>query len=162
MIGEISPDRMPGAPARAEVWNVPPGVYVPPGSRGNYEIDGLFASTLRPDPGCCWMSPRARIRFTNEPHATALRLTVFVSPDVPIYREKPPTIAVSMDGHVVAKKCCLRSGATELRVPLFDRYRKGVGPYVLEIRTSRFVPFKERMNGDTRTLGLILKKLETL
>lgn len=128
---------------------------------GRGELDGLYASARAYDKTCCWMGPEARLRFRKASAATRLTMTVFVASNVPLYRRKPPFIRVALDGIALLSKDALPAGTSKLSMQLPSRYRGGVGPYVLDVKTSSFVPAREHMNADTRVLGLMLRRLET-
>ena len=145
----------------SQFWSVPPGVDVTAEEFGRAELDGLFASSRGYDATCCWMAPQARVRFRKARAATRLTMTVYVAPNVPLYRRKPPFVRVALDGVTLVSKDALPVGPSKLEMTLPTRYRDGVGPYVLEVRTSSFVPAREHINADSRVLGLMLRNIET-
>ncbi len=138
---------------------IPPGVYVASGDRQKPMIDGLYPATVPNDPACCWMAPQARVQFMKKRNATYVDVTVYVLPDVPLFKKKPRSIRISVGDNLVSS-CCLQLGATTLSLRLPDRYRAAAGPFALHIATSSFVPAKEGLNGDTRVLGVLLRKVE--
>jgi hypothetical protein len=144
-----------------QFWFVPQGIFVPPGDERKYSFDGLYSSVRPIDPNCCWMEPNSRIHFIKAAFASHIFLTVNVMSDVPLYRKKPPFIKVMLDGKLIAIRTCLPLGDSRIPIVLPPKYRRGTGPYTLLISTSKFVPAEQGMNGDTRSLGLILKRIET-
>lgn len=159
MIGELG--TIPTARPIASVWGLPLGVYVETNERGKSQIGGLFASTQQPDPGCCWMAPDSRIRFLKARNTTLLDVTVFVNPDVPVYRRKPPFVRIALAGITLVTRDMLKAGSTRLTMRIPDRYRDETGPLELRITSSHFVPALEHMNGDTRELGLVLQEIDS-
>ena len=143
----------------AVVHVIPPGVYVASGDRQKPMIDGLYVATVPNDPACCWMAPQARVQFKKKRNATHIDVTVYVLPDIPLFKKKPRSIRISVGSNFVSS-CCLQLGATTLSLRLPDRYRAAEGPFALQIATSSFVPAKEGLNGDTRVLGVLLRKVE--
>lgn len=142
-------------------WFVPQGIFVPPGDEGRYSFDGLYSSVRSVDPNCCWMEPNARIHFIKAGFAKHIFLTVYVMSDVPLYRRKPPFIKVMLDGKLLVMRTGLPLGNSRIHIVLPMKYLGGTGPYTLLISTSKFVPAEQGMNGDTRSLGLIIKHIET-
>ena len=156
--------QIPIAPSSSEKkpWSVPSGLFVPVGDAGKYDFDGLYSSPNPPiDPNCCWMEPNAKIRFTKAASATRVFVTVYVKPDVPIYRRKPPFIRIMLDGKTLVMRTGLPIGDSRIPIDLPAKYRGGEGPFTFQISTSKFVPAVENLNGDTRVLGLMLKRIET-
>ena len=107
------------------------------------------------------MEPNASIHFLKKVSAWHIFVTVHVMNDVPLYHKQPPFIWIMLDGKTVAMRSGLPIGDTRIAIVLPAKYRAGKGPYALHITTSKFVPAEQGINGDTRSLGLMLKRIET-
>lgn len=107
------------------------------------------------------MEPNATIHFLKTASATHIFVTVYVMNDVPLYHKQPPFIRIMLDGKTVAMRSGLPIGDTRIQIVLPSKYRGSKGPYALHITTSKFVPAEQGINGDTRSLGLMLKRIET-
>jgi hypothetical protein len=152
-----TPAQSPGA-----TWSIPPGVSVPASRRGAPNIDGLYASFVAGDKMCCWIGTRARVRTLKLAPATQLDLTIYV-PDYPFFTKHKQGLAVTIDGSRTQTRCCFGPGVYTLSFELPPSLQQRRGEIALELSTTEsFVPLRERINADDRSLGVVLSRVDYL
>jgi hypothetical protein len=144
-------------PARAGVpaTVLPEGLYEPAGDPGAALRDGVYPSPSTF--GCCWLAPRATIRFLKTAGAGRVTLAVRVRADIPKYAHAPPWLRVLAGNRVVWQSAHLAPGENEVAFALPPALRAAAGAAAVGVSSDSFVPDRELHNGDTRSLGLLLE-----
>ena len=145
--------------ALSAATGLPPGVVVDAARRGEAAIDGLFPS-VRGDRTCCWVATSARLRARKVAPAKYLDLTIYV-PDYPFFERRPQSLTITIERGVAQRRCCFAPGTHTLRFELPERLQTKTGTLLVLIRSRyAFVPAAERVNADTRSLGVVVSRID--
>jgi hypothetical protein len=115
---------------------------------------GLYPKS-RQDPGiCCWLSPNATVQTLKNAQADRVHIRMLV-PTFPFFKAGQ-TVTVIV-GSIKTQPQNLMPGIHILSATLPQQLRNYTGHVPLKIRSSRnFVPVREGVNSDTRSLGIML------
>lgn len=138
---------------------LPPGVVLDAPRRGDAAIDGLFPS-VPGDRTCCWIATRARLLARKVAPAKYLDLTIYV-PDYPFFERRPQSLAVTIESGDAQQRCCFPPGTHTLRFELPAPVQVKEGTLRVLIRSRfPFVPAAEGVNADTRSLGVVVSRID--
>ncbi len=138
------------APPRGSSWIIPTGVGIDAKHRGALESHGLYAST-DPHELCCWLAPSARITFAA-PRSAVHAVVSFLVPQYPFFYAQPQAIVLRV-GAFRERYADLVPGVHRIGIDLPEHGNAAT----LEVTSERtFVPARERINSDTRALGIVL------
>ena len=127
--------------------------------RGEAAIDGLFPS-VPGDRTCCWVATSASLRARKVAPAKYLDLTIYV-PDYPFFERRPQSLTVTVEHGVAQRRCCFAPGTHKMRFELTPRLQTKTGTLRVFIRSRySFVPAAERVNAHTRSLGVVVSRID--
>jgi hypothetical protein len=139
---------------------LPAGVIVPGFARMPFEVDGLYPSTIPNDRMCCWIATHARIRTVKAAPARRVDVTIFVPPYA-FFERSPQGITLAIEGTRFSPRCCYGPGIHTLSFDLPANLRPRTGQVVLTLDTLHaFIPAREHVNTDSRSLGVVLSRVD--
>lgn len=139
---------------------LPAGVAVPAVARMPFEVDGLYPSTIPNDRMCCWIATHARVRTVKAAPAKRVDLTIFVPPYA-FFEHNPQGLTLAIEGARFSPRCCYGPGIHTLSFDLPANLRARIGQVVLTLDTLHaFVPAREHVNTDSRSLGVVLSRVD--
>jgi hypothetical protein len=143
----------PGTSTESEKSTPAPKNELPPGVvfGGVYQVDPSDAAN------CCWLAEQAVFAVRIPANATRMLINIAVS-DIPLAKLGPQSVMVSVDGirHGTFSKLGAGQHVLDVRLVPTDTDRSSI----LTLKMAyAFVPKNEHINGDTRSLSVLLKKV---
>ena len=139
---------------------LPPGVAVPSGEDLPAEIDGLYPAAVQNDRMCCWIAPQAKVRTLKPIVTSRLDVTIYV-PRFAFFERHPQALSLSIGAARFGRRCCYAPGVYTLSYQLPPVLRARTGVVVLAFESEyTFVPSVERVNADSRRLGVVLSRVD--